>query len=199
MSELLSSSEILLGHKHSSYGFVSYLFVQVLEPSDRKVLTNVTRWFTTCINQPEFLKVLGKISLCEKMVPVTAKVNPAESVTSAADSAAPATNGQTLVHSPVFLSLGVNMHLDVPLKCLLGLLGPPKTEAQLKKEAKKKEKLEKFQQKKEMEAKKKMQPVTEVWMFHSQKCHIKFQSVTNINYITVVLLYFVFLTLFFSF
>uniref|UniRef100_H3CRE9 Valine--tRNA ligase n=1 Tax=Tetraodon nigroviridis TaxID=99883 RepID=H3CRE9_TETNG len=95
-------------------------FKYVLEPSDRKVLTNVTRWFTTCINQPEFLKVLGKISLCEKMVPVTAKVNPAES-----------------------------------------LLGPPKTEAQLKKEAKKKEKLEKFQQKKEMEAKKKMQPVTE--------------------------------------
>lgn len=40
--------------------------------------------------------------------------------------------------------------------------GPPKTEAQLKKEAKKKEKLEKFQQKKEMEAKKKTQPPTEV-------------------------------------
>lgn len=40
--------------------------------------------------------------------------------------------------------------------------GPPKTEAQLKKEAKKREKLEKFQQKKEMEAKKKSQPQTEV-------------------------------------
>lgn len=44
--------------------------------------------------------------------------------------------------------------------------GPPKTEAQLKKEAKKKEKLEKFQQKKEMEAKKKTQPATEVGILH---------------------------------
>ncbi len=40
--------------------------------------------------------------------------------------------------------------------------GPPKTEAQLKKEAKKREKMEKFQQKKEVEEKKKMQPQTEV-------------------------------------
>lgn len=45
--------------------------------------------------------------------------------------------------------------------------GPPKTEAQLKKEAKKREKLEKFQQKKEMEAKKKTQPQTEVWIFNN--------------------------------
>ena len=45
--------------------------------------------------------------------------------------------------------------------------GPPKTEAQLKKEAKKKEKLEKFQQKKEMEAKKKTKPPTEVWILTS--------------------------------
>lgn len=44
--------------------------------------------------------------------------------------------------------------------------GPPKTEAQLKKEAKKKEKLEKFQQKKDTEAKKKTQPSTEVRMFN---------------------------------
>uniref|UniRef100_A0A3Q3F1S8 Valine--tRNA ligase n=1 Tax=Labrus bergylta TaxID=56723 RepID=A0A3Q3F1S8_9LABR len=48
-------------------------FKYVLEPADRKVLINVTRWFTTCINQPRFLKVLGKITLCEKMVPVTPK------------------------------------------------------------------------------------------------------------------------------
>uniref|UniRef100_A0A8C2KPR9 Valine--tRNA ligase n=1 Tax=Cyprinus carpio TaxID=7962 RepID=A0A8C2KPR9_CYPCA len=85
-----------------------------LEPVDRKSLVNVTRWFNTCMNQPQFLKVLGKISLCEKMVPVTPKPS------------------------------------------------PPKTEAQLKKEAKKREKMEKFQQKKEMEEKKKkMQPQTE--------------------------------------
>uniref|UniRef100_A0A673LL95 Valine--tRNA ligase n=1 Tax=Sinocyclocheilus rhinocerous TaxID=307959 RepID=A0A673LL95_9TELE len=81
--------------------------------ADRKSLVNVTRWYNTCVNQTQFLKVLGKISLCEKMVPVTPKPS------------------------------------------------PPKTEAQLKKEAKKREKMEKFQQKKEMEEKKKMQPQTE--------------------------------------
>uniref|UniRef100_A0A6Q2XE56 Valine--tRNA ligase n=1 Tax=Esox lucius TaxID=8010 RepID=A0A6Q2XE56_ESOLU len=36
-------------------------------------LTNVTRWFLTCVNQPQFVKVLGQISLCEKMVPVISK------------------------------------------------------------------------------------------------------------------------------
>lgn len=50
--------------------------------------------------------------------------------------------------------------------------GPPKTEAQLKKEAKKREKLEKFQQKKEMEAKKKTQPPTEVWIFNFYKYNL---------------------------
>uniref|UniRef100_A0A8C6V2Q8 Valine--tRNA ligase n=1 Tax=Neogobius melanostomus TaxID=47308 RepID=A0A8C6V2Q8_9GOBI len=46
-------------------------FKYVLEPQDRKNLTNLTRWFNTCINQPQFTKVLGKVTLCEKMVPVT--------------------------------------------------------------------------------------------------------------------------------
>eukprot|EP00064_Thunnus_orientalis_P014842 superscaffoldBa00002643_g14889 len=111
-------------------------FKYVLEPSDRKVLTNVTRWFTTCINQPQFLKVLGKITLCEKMVPVTPKTNAAG-------------NAKAANASPAADSAGATAN------------GPPKTEAQLKKEAKKREKLEKFQQKKEMEAKKKTQPPAE--------------------------------------
>uniref|UniRef100_A0A9J8CF87 Valine--tRNA ligase n=1 Tax=Cyprinus carpio carpio TaxID=630221 RepID=A0A9J8CF87_CYPCA len=108
-------------------------FKYALEPVDRKSLVNVTRWFNTCMNQPQFLKVLGKISLCEKMVPVTPKPSPAvtATATAASEAATPAN-------------------------------GPPKTEAQLKKEAKKREKMEKFQQKKEMEEKKKkMQPQTE--------------------------------------
>ncbi|KAK7887022.1 hypothetical protein WMY93_026643 [Mugilogobius chulae] len=113
-------------------------FKYVLEPQDRKVLTNVTRWFTTCINQPQFVKVLGKITLCEKMGPVTLKTNSADNANAA--NATPA--GDT------------------------GAVGDaanesPKTEAQLKKEAKKREKMEKFQQKKEMEAKKKTQPPSE--------------------------------------
>ncbi|XP_018527789.1 valine--tRNA ligase [Lates calcarifer] len=111
-------------------------FKYALEPSDRKVLTNVTRWFTTCVNQPQFLKVLGKIDLCKKMVPVTPKTNAA-------------TDAKAANASPAADSAGAAAN------------GPPKTEAQLKKEAKKREKLEKFQQKKEMEAKKKTQPQTE--------------------------------------
>uniref|UniRef100_A0AAQ5YIR4 Valine--tRNA ligase n=1 Tax=Amphiprion ocellaris TaxID=80972 RepID=A0AAQ5YIR4_AMPOC len=65
-------------------------FKYALEPSDRETLTNVTRWFTTCINQPQFMKVLGQITLCEKMVPVTLKTNVAENTSAAADS-----NGST--------------------------------------------------------------------------------------------------------
>uniref|UniRef100_A0A3B3T8C0 Valine--tRNA ligase n=1 Tax=Paramormyrops kingsleyae TaxID=1676925 RepID=A0A3B3T8C0_9TELE len=50
--------------------FFSFSFQQALEPSDRQSLINLTRWFVTCINQPQFAKVLGKIRFCEKMVPV---------------------------------------------------------------------------------------------------------------------------------
>uniref|UniRef100_A0A9J8A9M6 Valine--tRNA ligase n=1 Tax=Cyprinus carpio carpio TaxID=630221 RepID=A0A9J8A9M6_CYPCA len=59
-------------------------FKYALEPVDRKSLVNVTRWFNTCMNQPQFLKVLGKISLCEKMVPVTPKPSPAVTATATA-------------------------------------------------------------------------------------------------------------------
>lgn len=60
--------------------------LKALEPVDRKSLVNVARWFNTCVNQPQFLKVLGKISLCEKMVPVTPK--PAAASNATANSAA---------------------------------------------------------------------------------------------------------------
>ena len=43
------------------------LFVQVLDPSFREPYPNVNRWFTTCINQPQFKSVLGEVKLCEKM------------------------------------------------------------------------------------------------------------------------------------
>ncbi|XP_046892527.1 valine--tRNA ligase isoform X1 [Hypomesus transpacificus] len=112
-------------------------FKYALEPADRKFLVNVTRWFSTCVNQPEFLKVLGKFTLCEKMVPVTPKTSP-----SPAANAANAAN--TANANPA----------DPPAA---DANGPPKTEAQLKKEAKKREKLEKFQQKKDTEEQKKKQ------------------------------------------
>lgn len=73
-------------------------------------MANVTRWFTTCINQPQFLKVLGKITLCEKMVPVTPKTNAAENpkaanASPAADSAGATANGQEvplIVHEYIY-------------------------------------------------------------------------------------------------
>ena len=38
----------------------------VLDATFRKPFGNVFRWFTTCINQPEFKAVLGDCKLCEK-------------------------------------------------------------------------------------------------------------------------------------
>lgn len=67
--------------------------LKALEPADRKSLVNVTRWFNTCVNQPQFLKVLGKISLCEKMVPVTPKPSAAVSATPTAASEAATPDG----------------------------------------------------------------------------------------------------------
>uniref|UniRef100_A0A673C5K5 valine--tRNA ligase n=1 Tax=Sphaeramia orbicularis TaxID=375764 RepID=A0A673C5K5_9TELE len=66
---------------------------------------------------------------------------------------------------------------------MLSSLGPPKTEAQLKKEAKKREKMEKFQQKKEMEAKKKTQAPSEV----GNMCYDFFASIKNYRPVTVAI------------
>ncbi|XP_036392477.1 elongation factor 1-gamma-like [Megalops cyprinoides] len=41
------------------------LYKQVLEPPVRQAYQNVTRWFCTCIHQPQFSAVLGDITLCE--------------------------------------------------------------------------------------------------------------------------------------
>uniref|UniRef100_A0A674BRB2 Valine--tRNA ligase n=1 Tax=Salmo trutta TaxID=8032 RepID=A0A674BRB2_SALTR len=82
-------------------------FKYALEPSNRKALTNVTRWFLTCVNQPQFVKVLGQISLCEKMVPVTPKpsvaIVPAANANPTAD--ANAANGKRL--RPLCVCVGV--------------------------------------------------------------------------------------------
>ncbi|MEQ2164086.1 hypothetical protein GOODEAATRI_002952 [Goodea atripinnis] len=66
---------------------------KALEPSDRKAVTNVTRWFTTCINQPQFLKALGEIALCEKVGPVTPTPKGAN-VTASVDSNNSTENGR---------------------------------------------------------------------------------------------------------
>jgi elongation factor 1-gamma len=53
-------------------------YKNVFEASFVTPFKNVTRWFTTCINQPHFKSVLGQVQLCEKMaVPPTTPVTPA--------------------------------------------------------------------------------------------------------------------------
>merc|ERR1712083_1116909 len=43
------------------------LYKQVMDPNFRKPFLNVTRWFTTVINQPNAKGVLGAVALCSKM------------------------------------------------------------------------------------------------------------------------------------
>ena len=42
------------------------LYMIVLEPSFREPYGNVTRWFETLVNHPEFLKIVAETKLCEK-------------------------------------------------------------------------------------------------------------------------------------
>eukprot|EP00794_Sanderia_malayensis_P020011 gene20011-21972_t len=50
------------------------LYKQVLDPQTRSAYGNVNRWFMTCINQPQFKKVLGEVKLCEKAAQFDAKM-----------------------------------------------------------------------------------------------------------------------------
>lgn len=43
------------------------LYTTVLAPGFRNSFVNTNRWFMTCINQPNFAKVLGKVELATKM------------------------------------------------------------------------------------------------------------------------------------
>merc|ERR1711964_513000 len=49
------------------------LYKQVLDPAFRGSFTNVNRWFTTVINQPNAKGVLGAVALCSKMAEFDAK------------------------------------------------------------------------------------------------------------------------------
>merc|ERR1719308_249289 len=49
------------------------LYKQVLDPSFRKPFGNVTRWFTTVVNQPNAKAVLGQVDLCTKMAEFDSK------------------------------------------------------------------------------------------------------------------------------
>lgn len=43
-----------------------YPFKLVADKAYLKPFGNVMRWFNTCVNQPEFVRVLGKVQLCKK-------------------------------------------------------------------------------------------------------------------------------------
>merc|ERR1711972_1221311 len=49
------------------------LYKHVLEPAFRKPFMNVTRWFSTVINQPNAKTVIGDFALCSKMAEFDAK------------------------------------------------------------------------------------------------------------------------------
>lgn len=48
--------------------YLLHLFKMVFEPAFVKPYEHVVRWFTTCVNQPEFKSVLGEVVLCEQMM-----------------------------------------------------------------------------------------------------------------------------------
>lgn len=72
LNEHLSTRTYMVGERISQADIslactMQMLYETVLDPSFRQPFTNVTRWFVTLVNQPEFKKVLGDVKLCEKM------------------------------------------------------------------------------------------------------------------------------------
>ncbi|KAI8893588.1 hypothetical protein BC833DRAFT_615948 [Globomyces pollinis-pini] len=51
-------------------------YTTVLEPAFIADFKHVTRWFTTCVNQPHFKAVLGPVELCKKMAVYDANAKP---------------------------------------------------------------------------------------------------------------------------
>jgi len=49
------------------------LYTMVLDPAFRQPFGNVTRWFSTIVNQPQFRTVVGETKLCEKAAVVDPK------------------------------------------------------------------------------------------------------------------------------
>jgi len=49
------------------------LYQQVMDPEFRKPFQNANRWFTTIVNQPQFKKVVGDVTLATKMAQFDAK------------------------------------------------------------------------------------------------------------------------------
>merc|ERR1739849_27272 len=52
------------------------LYKQVLDPAFRKPFVNVTRWFTTVVNQPNVKAVLGQVTLVSRWPSLTPRSSP---------------------------------------------------------------------------------------------------------------------------
>ena len=50
----------------------------ILDEPFRKPYPCVTRWFLTCVNQPEFMKVVGEVVLCKKALKASGAAAPQE-------------------------------------------------------------------------------------------------------------------------
>jgi elongation factor 1-gamma len=71
LNQHLESRTYLVGEKITLADIVIVsalveLYRRVFDPEFRKPFGNVNRWFLTCVNQPQFSRVIGKVDLCEK-------------------------------------------------------------------------------------------------------------------------------------
>lgn len=71
LNEYLSARTFLVGERLSLADVATScallpLYQHLLEPETRKKLVHLTRWFVTCVNQPNFKAVVGDVPLCTK-------------------------------------------------------------------------------------------------------------------------------------
>jgi elongation factor 1-gamma len=79
MNKFLETRTFFVGERVSSADIavataMLELYQHVLEPAFRAPYPHVNRWFTTMVNQPQFLAVVGQVTLCEKMAQFNAEV-----------------------------------------------------------------------------------------------------------------------------
>lgn len=71
LNDVLVSKTFLVGERlsladiHTAFTLLP-AYQYVIEPATTQKFANLTRWFMTVMNQPEVLKVAGKVTLCEK-------------------------------------------------------------------------------------------------------------------------------------
>jgi len=82
LNQHLASRTYLVGEKITLADIVVVsalveLYRRVFDPEFRKPFRNVNRWFLTCVHQPQFSRVIGKVDLCEQEEVADASGQPA--------------------------------------------------------------------------------------------------------------------------